>query len=90
MLRRPIEFTLHAAVAVMNQTVRVWSRPEGLFEGVERDVCSQRVHDPPADDLSGEHVNDKGDVDEAPPRRHVGEIRNPKFVRAGRAEIAID
>ena len=52
MLRRPIEFTLAAAVAVMNQTVRVWSRPEGLFEGVERDVCSQRVHDPPADDLS--------------------------------------
>ena len=40
--------------------------------------------DPPADDPSGEGVDDEGHVDEALPGRDVGEVRQPERVRPRR------
>ncbi len=44
----------------------------------------------PTDDESGEHVDDESDVDEAAPRRDVGQVRHPELVRTGRVEVALD
>ena len=38
---------------------------------------AERIRHAPADNASREHVDDEGDVDEAPPRRDVGEVRDP-------------
>ena len=44
----------------------------------------------PAHDRAGEAINDKGDVDEAGPGAHVGEISNPPLIRYGRGEVTFD
>ena len=80
----------YAAVTVMDQAFGVGTRPEGLFQSIQGDVRLQRVCGAPTDDLPREDVDDEPDVDEAAPRCDVSEIRNPKFVRPGRAKIAID
>ena len=47
---------------------RCWNAPKGPApQSIQGDVGLQRVHDPPTDDLSGEHVDDKGDVNEVAP-----------------------
>ena len=42
--------------------------------------------DAPADDAPREDVDDEGHVDEAAPRRHVGQVRHPELIRPGRGE----
>jgi hypothetical protein len=56
---------------------------ERLLERVERQITAQRTRHPPANDPAGEHVDHERDVREAPPRRHVRQIGDPQFVRAG-------
>src|SRR4029079_13795835 len=46
-------------------------------------------HAPP-DNAAREDVDDKPDVDEAAPRRHVGEIGEPQLIGPGRGELAVD
>ena len=45
---------------------------------------------PPADDPAGIGVDDEGDVDEAGPGRHIGEVGEPEHVRARRMELTVD
>ena len=90
MLRRPIEFTLDATVAVMDQTFGGGARPKGLFQCIQGDVGLQRVCDPPADDLPREDVDYERDVNESSPGRNVSQIRDPQLIRTSRTEVAID
>ena len=50
---------------------------DGLLKRSEDEVRAARIRHAPADNASREHVDDEGDVDEAPPRRDVGEGRDP-------------
>ena len=68
---------LHAAVAVMNQALGVRARPEGLLERVQGQIGTQRVGRPPANNLSREGIDHKGDVYESAPRGDVAQIRHP-------------
>ena len=43
-----------------------------------------------ADDTPRVRVDDEGDVDEACPGRHIGEVGEPKRIRALRLELPID
>ena len=61
----------------MDELVDSRSGIQGLLEGVEREIGAQRACDTPANDHPGEDVDDERDVDEAGPRRHVGEIGDP-------------
>ena len=82
MLRRPLESTLHASVAVMHEVGDVGPGMKRLLQGVQRQVASKRVRHTPAYDLARENVRDERHVHEADPRRHVGQVRDPELVRA--------
>ena len=60
---RPLEPKLHAAIAVVNQVVRVEASAERLFERVQSESTPQRFRDPSPDDLAGEDIGDERDVD---------------------------
>ena len=64
--------------------------PEGHLQGVEGEVGSQVAGRLPADDEAAVDVEDEGDVDEAGPGTHVGQIGDPETVRGGRREVALD
>lgn len=83
---------LRPAIAMVNQgavTLRL-ARVECLFQCIENEVGLHRAADAPANDASGEHVNDEGHVEPALPGRDVGEIRHPKLVRPLGLELPID
>src|SRR5215211_2925592 len=63
---------------------------QGLLERVEHVAGVRRPAHPPADDAPGKGVDHKGDVDEAGPGRHVGEVRDPQRVRARCLELPVD
>ena len=95
-LRQPLRVAhrqvLRAAVAVMDELgeavpTAVINR---LFQGIQDEIGAQRRRDPPADDVPSEDIDDEGDVHEAPPGRHVGEIGHPELIGADRDEVAID
>ena len=90
MLRRPLESTLHAAVAVMNELVEIRSCMERLLESIQRKIASKRARHTPAHDPSREDVGDEGHVDEARPRGDVGEIRHPKLIRTIGGEVPLN
>ena len=62
----------------------------GAGEGVEHEARVRRARYAPADDATGVGVDDERDVDEALPRRDVGEVRDPQHVRPWRPELAIN
>ncbi|EKA59798.1 hypothetical protein B277_16297 [Janibacter hoylei PVAS-1] len=55
-LRRPVEFALHALIAVMDQfrqvTVITRTGPDGVLEGIQRQIGAQRAGHSPADDAA--------------------------------------
>ena len=59
---------------------------ECLFEGVEAKLCVQRVRDAPAHDTPRIGIDDKGNVDEAAPGRHIGRLRHPQRIRLASLE----
>lgn len=63
---------------------------QGLLQGIEHEAGVRRERSAPADDPAGVDVDDEGDVDEAGPGRHVGEVGQPQDVRPGRLELAVD
>ena len=63
---------------------------ECLLQRVEHEARVRRPADPPADDAACVGVDDERDVDEAGPRRDVGEVRDPQHVRPWCPELAID
>src|SRR5205823_13346352 len=67
-LRRPVESGLRPAIAVVNEGIPVRTRVHGLRQRIQGPGPPQRRVDPPADDPSGEDVDDERDVDEPSPR----------------------
>ena len=61
-----------------------------LFQRIEHEPGMRGAAGAPADDASGEGVDDEGDVDKALPGGNVGEIRHPQHVRPRCDELAID
>ena len=61
-----------------------------LLQRVEHEAGVRRPRHAPADDAAGVGVDDERDVDEAGPRRDVGEVRDPQHVRPWCPEPAID
>ena len=62
----------------------------GLLERIEHEAGVCRPRDPPADDATGVGVDDEGDVDEARPGRHIGEVGEPQRIRMLCPELPID
>jgi hypothetical protein len=79
-------------IDVMDQVgdLRTTALVDRLLERVEDEIGPQRRRHAPADNAAGEDVDDEGDVDEAAPRRHVGEVGHPQLVGPGRRKLAID
>ena len=80
---------------VLRSSVAVVHEPGGgegppvvkrLLQGIEHEVGMRRPRDAPADDPTGERVDDEGDVDEASPRGEWSKKRGcaspPRTVRA--------
>jgi hypothetical protein len=61
-----------------------------LLKRIERQVGAQRARHAPADDSSGEHVDDKRHVSEAAPGRDVGQARDPQLIGPRRRKLARD
>ena len=62
---------------------RAWlSLMNGLFESIEHEPGMCGPAHPPTDDAAGEGRDDKRNVDEALPHRHIGEVADPEHVQA--------
>jgi hypothetical protein len=79
---------LTAAVAVVNEPAPM-GRPaliQSLFKSIEDERGMGRAADPPADDVSGENVDDESDINETLPGREWSRKRRsaspPRTVRA--------
>ncbi len=57
-------------------------------ERIEHQLGAQMRGHRPADHAPAVHVEHDGQEQEPTPRRHVGDIGNPKLIRCGRAEVA--
>jgi len=53
------------------------SRPRRYIEGVDDELSGHRSRGLPADDAPTKDIGDEGDVNNARPRRAVGEVRHP-------------
>ncbi len=83
---------LDAAIAVVDEAVAA-NRPsivQRLLERIEHEAGVGGSRHPPADNSSGEGVDDEGDVDEAGPSDDVGEVADPQRVRPRGLELALD
>ena len=89
-LRRSLESTLTAAVAVMDQMFRDIPGMQRLLEGIENEIRLQRVPHPPTDDHARVNVNDEGDVHRASPSGHERDVRHPQPVRGHSREGALN
>lgn len=74
---------LTVRVLVMNEPGTCWNAspvaaPQGHVECVEDEPGPLAGRGRPADDRSGEHVHDEGDVDDAGPGGDVGEVGNDR------------
>ena len=88
MLRRPVEFTLAALVGVMDHVRRPALR-ERHVERLEHELRAQVRRHRPADDAAAPRVEHDSEVEEAGPRRDVGDVRDPEPIRPGGREVAI-
>jgi len=82
---------LAACVAVTDKALHAHA-PPGPGRHVQRIDHEAGHHGAnrfPAHDAPGEHVDDKGDVDDPRPRRAVGEIRNPQGIWSLGAEVPL-
>ena len=64
--------------------------PRRHVEGVEDEGRRHRPRRLPADQAPRVDVDDEGDVDDARPRRAVGEVRHPQGIGARCGEVALD
>ena len=86
------EEVLHSSVGVVDQTFETLclAGPNRLFQGVESQIGSEGVGDPPADDPSREDVDDERRVGEAGPGGHIGDVGDPQLVGRRRHEVTVD
>lgn len=60
-----------------------------LLKCIEHEISPHRATDVPANDASGQDVDDEGDIDEILPGRDVREVGDPQLTRPLRLELAI-
>jgi hypothetical protein len=90
-LRRPLESTLHAALAVVNEAaVHGSTLVQGLLQGIEDEAGMGRARHPPADNAPGIGVDPEGHIDKAHPGRDVGEVADPERIRPQCLELPVD
>jgi hypothetical protein len=58
-----------------------------LFQSIEHKARMRRAAYPPADDATGDNVDDEGDRDKACPGRNLGDIRHPRGMGAGKSRL---
>ena len=63
---------------------------ERHVERVEDELGAQMRRHRPADDAPAPRVEHDGEVEEAGPRRDVGDVGDPELVGPGRREVAVD
>jgi len=73
---------LDAPVAVVDQRPLLERTPgvQGLFQRIQHEIGAGRAGHLPADDATGEDVDDEGNKDEALPGADVGEVRHPQGI----------
>src|SRR5262249_40444531 len=83
---------LAAAVAVVDEaaTMDRASLVDSLLQRVQYEAGMRSPADAPAYDVAGVDVDHEGDIDEARPRRDIGEVRYPEHVPRRRMELPID
>lgn len=54
---------------------------QGLLKRIQHEAGMSGPAHPPAEDAAGIGVDHEGDVDEARPGRHIGEVREPQHAR---------
>ena len=65
------------------------ARCQRHVQGIEHELGVQAGGHRPADDAAAERIECDGQVEEAGPRRNVGDIGHPQHVRARRLELAV-
>src|SRR5438445_727372 len=88
-LRRPLEFTLAALIRVMNDVRRPTLR-DGHIQRGQDELSPEMGFHRPADHASAPDIEDDGEIEEAGPGRHVGDVRDPQLIRARAGELAVD
>ena len=63
---------------------------QGLLQCIEHEARVCRPRGTPADDAAGVDVDDEGDIDEARPARHIGEVGDPQRIWPRRIELTLD
>lgn len=71
-------------------TVITRTGPDGVLEGIQRQIGAQRAGHSPADDAAGEQIHHEGDIDEPGPRRDVRDVGNPPLVRGPSREVTLE
>jgi hypothetical protein len=89
MLRRPLEITLTAVVAVMHHML--WpALSNRSLQGSQHELVTQvRLHGP-ADNLARPHIEYDRQIQKASPRRNIGDVSNPQLIWAAGLELPID
>ena len=82
-------FVWHAEQARLQAVDVVNCIDLALLKGIERELGLERARRPPADDRARIDVDDEGDVDEARPAGHVGEVGYPEPVGGGCVEVPL-
>ena len=62
---------------------------ERLLQSIQDKAGVSGARHPPAHDAASEGVEDEGHIDEALPRRDIGEIRDPQGIRTRCLELPI-
>src|SRR5438445_3785013 len=88
-LRRPIELRLAALIRVMNDVRRPTLR-DGHIQRGQDELSPEMGFHRPADHASAPDIEDDGEIEEAGPGRHVGDVRDPQLIRARAGELAVD
>jgi len=95
-LRRPVEPKLAALVAVVND-IEGAALTDGGLHRVQHQLRPQVIGHRPANDLrltlrvwlAAPSIQHDGEIPQSRRRRHVGDVRHPKLVGAGRREIPV-
>ena len=64
--------------------------PQGLLQRIEHELGMHGTADAPSDDVTGEHIDDEGNVHEALPGRDIREVADPELIWVLSHELPID
>ena len=61
-----------------------------LVQCIEDEACCHRGGHSPTYDFAGEDIDDKSNIDHAPPSRYVGKVGHPELIGECRFELPVD